>query len=77
MSAKWVGNGPVTNTSGGTGAEKGAARWTEPRRRVFMRSAESDWALVSDINWSSHHDYENHLDLFFVLSLIQISGFCQ
>ena len=43
MSAKWVGNGPVTNTSGGTGAEKGAARWTEPRRRVFMRSAESDW----------------------------------
>ena len=50
MSAKWVGNGPVTNTSGGTGAEKGAARWTELWRRVFMRSAESDWASFSDMN---------------------------
>ena len=28
MSAKWVGNGPVTNTGGGTGAQKGAARWS-------------------------------------------------
>ena len=39
MLGKWVGNGPVTNTGGGTGAEKGAARWSWAKggaRRVLL-----------------------------------------
>ena len=35
MSAKWVGNGPVTNTGGGTGELK---REVEGRRVLLMKS---------------------------------------
>ena len=37
MSAKWVGNGPVTNTGGGTGElKKGAARGGRQGEKGFL-----------------------------------------